>query len=198
MSSPNAALDSTPVPDKTADRLLKAAIVALTGVLLGLLVWTPGPQRVPQPGDPPAALSQIKTWLNPPPDTPPWMQGDRVDFAQLLGKVVVIDFWSSWCPECRAANVHLNALHERRNEGLRVIGVTMPDRFVTEAEILSYTEASVRFPVAFLGAADAISAYAIQTIPYAVIVGRDGTIKWTGKPAGPAFDQALETELASE
>ncbi|HEX5102477.1 MAG TPA: TlpA disulfide reductase family protein, partial [Pirellulaceae bacterium] len=66
-------------------------------------------------GKSPPAL-QVENWLN--------TDGKEIDLAGLKGKVVVLDFWGTWCGPCRAAMPHLKELYAKHNEdGLVVIGV---------------------------------------------------------------------------
>jgi cytochrome c biogenesis protein CcmG/thiol:disulfide interchange protein DsbE len=63
-------------------------------------------------------------------DTPPaltsesWLNTEPLDLDALRGKVVVIDFWATWCGPCMRAVPHMNAMYEKhRDDGLVVIGV---------------------------------------------------------------------------
>lgn len=57
-----------------------------------------------------------------------WMNTDEpLVLAELRGKVVLLDFWGTWCPPCRAAIPRMNKLHETyREQGLVIIGVCHP------------------------------------------------------------------------
>jgi len=177
--------------------------VVLVGAGLGLaFVLLAGPPRGEVQravlGAPPPPVGQVKAWLNLPPGAPPaWRGEDRVEFEALRGKVVVLEFWSAWCHQCRGANLELNALHEEGREDLQVIGVTMRDRYVEEPAILAHVRDQIRFPVALLGQGRAITSYEVREIPHVVIVGREGTIRWRGKGGTSAFREALTKELGA-
>ncbi|MDB5300242.1 MAG: redoxin protein, partial [Phycisphaerales bacterium] len=52
------------------------------------------------------------------------LDGKEVSLSDLKGKVIVLDFWATWCPPCRASLPHLNKLYdEKKGEGLQVFAV---------------------------------------------------------------------------
>lgn len=100
--------------------------------------------------------------------------GKQMSFADLRGKVVLLDFWATFCAPCIAALPELQALHAKHAaSGLAVIGVTIDDRpaLVKKAT----TAAAVGYPI--LKATPAVlSAYKVTALPALVLIGRDGTI----------------------
>jgi thiol-disulfide isomerase/thioredoxin len=54
------------------------------------------------------------------------VDGRKVDLARMRGKVVLIDFWATWCPPCRLISPDLARLHKKfHSQGLEIIGVSV-------------------------------------------------------------------------
>ncbi len=101
--------------------------------------------------------------------------GHAVSLHDLRGKVVILDFWASWCPPCRAEMPGLQRLsQELSSQGLVVLGLDVgetPDQVVKFARQESYT-----FPL-LLGAEPDVSArYFVQVYPTTFVVDRHGRI----------------------
>lgn len=107
--------------------------------------------------------------------------GSEFNLASLKGKVVVVDFWATWCPHCIEAFPALEALYEKHREaGLEIVGVNIDD----SKELWSEYLADKPLPwlhVQNLGDGESKShpnadRYGINGIPFLVLIGRDGKV----------------------
>jgi cytochrome c biogenesis protein CcmG/thiol:disulfide interchange protein DsbE len=98
---------------------------------------------------------------------------DPLDLARFRGKVVVIDFWASWCAPCRQSFPWLNEMHAKYGDrGLVVIGVNV-DRERAEADrFLKQTPAE--FPIVYDPDGLLAARYQVPGMPSSYIIGRDG------------------------
>jgi len=119
--------------------------------------------------------------------------------ASLRGKVVLLDFWATWCAPCRFLAPRLSAMQARYGaQGLRVLGVTMDgaDR------VAEFTErAALRYPMAVDPDGSTSRAYAVSVLPTLFVIDKRGVIRdvATGyDPAREAQIEALIQELLAE
>jgi peroxiredoxin len=98
----------------------------------------------------------------------------------LKGKVVLINFWATWCPPCRAELPLLqsNIVDAIKDPNFAVLCISrgeerdVVDKFITEHK---YT-----FPVYLDGATNTYKLFATKYIPRSFVVGKDGRVKWAG------------------
>lgn len=140
-------------------------------------------------------LTIAVTGTKPAPDfTVRSLDGRTVHLRDLRGKVVVVNFWATWCGGCKVEIPHLVDTYRRlRSRGLEVIGFTMDDagddvvaRF-TKLKQMDYTIARTT---------DAVTkAYGgMRFLPQTFVVDRNGMIvaTFSGPPDARAFEALLE------
>jgi len=105
------------------------------------------------------------------------LNGKTHRLADYKGKVVVINFWASWCPECILEMPSLNTLYEKnRTSGLVVLGITSDRNRETVLGVLKKTPVS--YPVLLEGSGGGvfIRKYTVIGLPTTVIIDRKGFI----------------------
>ncbi|MDX2114633.1 MAG: TlpA disulfide reductase family protein [Planctomycetota bacterium] len=136
----------------------------------------------------------------PPLQVGPWHNAQSVSLADLKGKIVVIDFWATWCRPCREAIPDLNNLmDEYKDRGVAVIGVcnTNERNGGSMIEVASRSEIAMKYPTAQDLRNRTAAAYGVQWWPFIVLVDRKGDVRMTGlQPA--KLREALDALLAEQ
>lgn len=103
------------------------------------------------------------------------LAGDALDLERYRGKVVVVDFWASWCGPCRQSFPWLNAMQEKYSErGLVVLGVNV-DREHGDAERF-LREVPAKFPIIYDPAGALAARYDVPGMPSSFVIGPNGEI----------------------
>ena len=121
------------------------------------------------------------------------LDGKTFDLGRFVGKQpVLLEFWATWCPLCKALEPALKAAHTR-------FGGTV--RFVAIGVGVNQTPASIRrhlaehplpFPVLFDAGGTAVRAYQAPTTSYIVVLDKAGKVTYTGAGAEQDVATALE------
>src|SRR5690242_2574280 len=121
------------------------------------------------------ALQKLTPGMMAPRFTRTGFDGKPVDLAAFKGKVVLIDFWASWCAPCVITIPHFRDWQSRwRGRGFQVIGISMDDS-TSEAKAAA-ARLGVNYPVIMGDAKLAITYGGILGLPVEMLVGRDGRI----------------------
>jgi cytochrome c biogenesis protein CcmG/thiol:disulfide interchange protein DsbE len=142
------------------------------------------------------ALQKLTPGMVPPPFSRTGLDGKPVDLAAFKGKVVLIDFWASWCAPCVIAIPHFRNWQARwGGHGFQVIGISMDDS-ASEARATA-TRLHVNYPVVMGDAKLAIGYGGILGLPVEMLVDRDGRIVsiWHGETPPVIIENAVRASL---
>lgn len=129
-----------------------------------------------------------------------WVKGQPVDLAAVRGRnVVVVEYWATWCPPCRASIPHLTELQQKFKErGVLFVGLSNEPLekvkpFVAQmGDKMNYVVAIDDKDKTFAGY---MGAFGVDGIPHAFVVDKSGAISWHGHPMAE-LEQAIEKALA--
>jgi peroxiredoxin len=124
------------------------------------------------------------------------LDGGDLRLEEYRGRVVLINFWASWCGPCRQELPLLDRLHQQyQDAGFAVLGVNVEG---TEAPARSLIDkVPVGFPV-LIDANQLVSArYALEAVPSTVLIDRDGVVRYVHHGFQPG-DEAEYLEVVKE
>ena len=123
-----------------------------------------------------------------------WTNGKSVTLADLKGKVVLLDFWATWCGPCIASIPHTNELQEKyKDKGLFVIGVCATDGAEKMADTVK--EKGIRYLVAADVNGATVKAYQNDGFPDYYLIDRSGNLR-IADCKNASVDEAVEALLA--
>ena len=201
------ALDTPPAPHVRPGR--RNAWLGMLAVLVALLLlmFIPGPGEYDPAAPPPSAdgagdaQSEAEPTSNdtlvgkqaPLEFTMKDMNGVDVQLSAFKGKVVLLNFWATWCGPCQAEIPDLVKLQAKYRDDLVILGVSVDD---TPDKMQPYaTEYKINYPLLLgAGRTDVLNAYGpILGLPSTFIIGRDGIV--TKKHSGMATGEQFESEV---
>lgn len=182
-----AALSESPAPGKRRAAGIVTVFVVLL-LLLGLFGW--GLVKA-QAGPRESGMA--------PDFTITAFDGREFTLSKARGRVVIVNFWASWCPPCREEAAYLEATWRKyEDRGVIFVGVDWVD---TEKEALAYIK---EFDITYLNGPDlgtrAAQAYNIQGVPETFFVAKNGELRGVhiGPLKAPQLDEKIEELLAEK
>ena len=126
------------------------------------------------------------------------LDGTRVSRDALRGKVVLVNFWATWCPPCRVEMPGFQQVYDRKNaEGFTILGVST-DAAGTERVASYLAEHHITYPVAMASGEIVQGFGGARALPTSFLIDRQGRIRHTvtGIFAKVALEQAVDRLLA--
>jgi peroxiredoxin len=127
------------------------------------------------------------------------LDGRQLDLSSYRGKVVLLDFWATWCAPCRTETPHFVEFQDKYDQqGLQVIGIAMDDGPKPVREF--YKEFKMNYPVA-LGNEKVAEAYGgVLGLPITFLIGRDGRVaaKFVGAVEVSVVEQQINSLLQAK
>lgn len=131
------------------------------------------------------------------------IEGNRFRLSDHLGqKVIVLDFWATWCDPCKASMPHLIELYEKhKDDGLLVVGVSIDGPESIAQVKKDVAQMGMTFPVVLDTESRVVANYnPRRSAPYSVVIDKNGHVvkRHDGYTAGDEIEMArvVEAEIA--
>lgn len=129
------------------------------------------------------------------------LDGGTVSLSDLRGKVVLVNFWTSWCPPCRKEMPAIESVYRSYKEiGLVVIGLNLTAQDSKQEAAAFAQEVGVTFPIALDLDNSVGTLYRVTALPTSFFIDRKGVIRSVivGGPMSEALIQSKIEELLQE
>ncbi len=169
--------------------------ILLAGILLLGLTWT----WFSRAGTAETTAGNIpapQTGFPAPDFTLETLEGQTVTLSSLRGQPVIINFWASWCPPCRAEMPALQAVYEEYQGQVALLAVNAANQDNLTDALALLAETGATFPV-LLDTDGAVNRlYAITSLPTTFFIGADGVIAEV-VIGGPMTEAGLRARIES-
>jgi len=119
------------------------------------------------------------------------LHGEEFKLSALRGKPVVLNFWATWCPPCRAELPELKSASERYAGQVAIVGVNQAESPATVAEFAS--QLGLIFPIPLDQRGEASRVYGVRSLPTTFFIDRHGIIRQI--QSGPLTEATLSQLL---
>jgi peroxiredoxin len=118
--------------------------------------------------------------------------GGEVQLSDLRGRVVILNFWATWCPPCRQEMPEFVRIYSaKQGQGLEIVAVDLQE---AESQVQGFVdEFGMRFPILFDRSGEVARTYRVNQLPVTLIIDRDGVVR--SAKYGPVTPEFLQAEL---
>ncbi len=178
---------------KTTAIVLVIAIMAITGC--GSSQGKNNLAQNNQEGEAAAESYQELTVGDSAPDfTAETVSGNSFTLSEHSGKVVLLNFWATWCGPCVGEMPAFEKLYGEYGEEVAILAVNSMEDTISVAQFVA--DKGYTFPIAFDAEGAVSMKYPTDGIPYTLVIGKDGTVKNIYLGAKDAESQYLEYKSA--
>ncbi|WP_432798505.1 redoxin domain-containing protein [Poriferisphaera sp. WC338] len=109
------------------------------------------------------------------------MRGEVITSEKLRGKIVILDFWATWCPPCVDSMPHMKELYKATHgKGVVIIGISLDRR---GRDVSTFVRKNgISWPQMLDSKRTMTEQFGVSGIPRVFIMGPDGKVEWTGHP----------------
>ena len=103
------------------------------------------------------------------------LNGNKVKLSDFKGKVVFLNFWATWCPPCRAEMPHIQEIHEKKGNKVKILAVNVKE---SSEQVKKFIEKNgYTFTVLKDKTGEIANSYLVRGIPKTLVINKKGIIK---------------------
>ncbi|MFN3566065.1 MAG: peroxiredoxin family protein [Burkholderiaceae bacterium] len=126
--------------------------------------------------------------------TLPAIGGTNLRLQEQRGRVVMVNFWATWCGPCRVEMPHLNRLYDKyRGSGFVLLGVNIDEEPRKAADLA--VKLGLRFPVLFDVEKKVSRLYDLSAMPSTVLIDRDGRVRYVHRGYRDGYEDTYEKQI---
>ncbi len=122
------------------------------------------------------------------------LNGQTVSLSGLRGQAVLINFWATWCPPCRAEMPAIQQVYDRyHDQGFTVLAVNLQE---SDAQVAAFAEQfGLTFPILMDRSGSVFARYRVRALPSTFFVDKEGIIQ-NVTVGGPMAEAFIESQVA--
>jgi cytochrome c biogenesis protein CcmG/thiol:disulfide interchange protein DsbE len=171
------------------------ALILVLGIVWIALSRVPGEAALARTDRPPAPQAGFAA----PDFSLETREGGTISLSDLRGQAVLVNFWATWCPPCRAEMPAIQRVYEDyRDQGFTVLAVDVGEG---DAQVAAFVdEQGLTFPILLDRDGGVSKRYQVRAMPSTFFIDRSGVVREVtlGGPMTEAFIQSQVTELLAE
>jgi thiol-disulfide isomerase/thioredoxin len=107
------------------------------------------------------------------------LKGEKFDLTDFQGKVILIDFWASWCGPCRQEMPYLIELQQKyKKSDFEIIAVNIDDKISNAIKFINEISGTINFPVINDSQQEIPPKFQIKGMPSTILVDKKGVIRY--------------------
>ena len=122
------------------------------------------------------------------------VDGPNLRLQEQRGRVVLVNFWATWCGPCRQEMPHLNRLYEKyRSSGFVLLGVNVDDDQRNAVGVAS--KLGLTFPVLLDTDKKVSQLYDLSAMPATVLIDKDGRVKYLHRGYQSGYEDTYDKQI---
>lgn len=106
------------------------------------------------------------------------LDGNEVELSDFIGKKVILNFWATWCPPCRAEMPHMESIYKKNNKEVVVLAVNLSNTEKSDSDVQEFVkDFKLSFPIVMDTKGEISGQYQVFAYPTSLMIDSQGVIQ---------------------